>query len=71
MSVLPDQLRSGDVLKGASAIVTIHRTIRKDGEGNRLYRLRYSSGVLGNGHFTRDDLQELECELIKEYGGTA
>ena len=66
MSVLPDKLLTGDRLVSCKGVVvTVHRTIAKY-EGMMLYRLRFKSGVLSNGRYTRDDLQELECVMIEE-----
>ena len=54
---LPDQLQSGDRLTVKGYTFTIHRTSKRNAEGERLYRIRHARGTLGNGRFTRDMLQ--------------
>jgi hypothetical protein len=64
---LPDRLKSGDRIKSPSGVVTtIVRTSRKDLFDEPVYRLRYASGIVGNATYSRDDLVELNAELVEE-----
>lgn len=63
---LPDRLKSGDLVRSPTGVVTtVVRTSQKDNEfGEPLYRLRYNSGIVGHALYTRDMLCELGCELV-------
>lgn len=64
--MLPDRLNSGDVIKTRSTTAIIHRTSEKDEFGEPVYRLRFKTGVISNGKYSRDELQELGAELVEE-----
>jgi len=55
---LEERLKSGDVVKSPSGVVGVVVTVAKPNEyGERLYRLRYRSGVVGRDKWTVTDMR--------------
>lgn len=61
---LPDTLGRGETLLTKSQLVTVLRTTKRDEYGERLYRLRYASGVVGQSLWSRDHLDEMGCIVM-------
>jgi len=65
MDILPDKLKTGDVIESKATRAVIQRTTERDKFDCVLYRLRFQTGVLSTGRYSRDDLQELGCILVE------
>ena len=64
MTFLPDNLKSGDKLDVKGYVCQVQRTSKRNAEGERLYRIRHPRGTLGNGRFTRDQLQREGAVMV-------